>query len=126
MVSSLLADLVLVIHFALILFALFGALAVMRWGALIWLHLPYVAWSAAVNLIPMTCPLTPLENTLRHRAGEAGYEGGFIDHYLTALIYPNAMDETTALVAGVSVIVWNVGLYAWIVRSRRHRATARP
>ncbi len=121
MIYTLLADLVLAIHFSLILFALLGALFVLRWRWSIYVHVPYVAWAAIVNLVPLTCPLTPLEVALRRTAGEAGYETGFIDHYLTPLIYPNAMDETTALVAGVSVLIWNALLYGlvyWRVRSR--------
>lgn len=118
MLASLLADLVLVVHFALVLFAVVGGFLVLwrRWIA--WLHLPYVAWAAAVNLVPFTCPLTPLEVALRRAAGDAGYEGGFIAHYLTPIVYPDGMSEPVALFAGIAVLVWNALLYGFVYYRR--------
>ncbi len=126
MIFGLLADAVLAIHFAFVLFAIFGAFAVFwrRWVA--YFHLPYVIWAAAVNLVPFTCPLTPLENTLRIAAGQRGYDAGFIDHYLTPLVYPDGMSAPVALVAGVSVVVWNALAYGFIyVRCRRSTQSGR-
>jgi hypothetical protein len=78
-IDRLLADAVLVLHLAFILFVVFGGLVVLRRPRLAWLHLPVVAWGAATEFLGIVCPLTPLENRLRAQGGEAGYGGWFID-----------------------------------------------
>jgi len=125
-IAGVLADAVLLVHFALVLFAVFGALAVIwrRWFA--WIHLPYLLWAALVNLIPFTCPLTPLENALRVAAGESGYAGGFVEHYIAAVVYPAGMTRTVQLVAGVSVLVWNAVLYWFVFRRGRRQKGSGP
>src|SRR5690606_36523026 len=85
------ADLVLVLHFAFIVFVGLGALTVARWPRLAWLHVPAALWGVAIMLAGGLCPLTPLEQGLRRAAGQAGYTGGFIDHYLVPLIYPHGV-----------------------------------
>jgi hypothetical protein len=72
-----------------------------------------------VNLFNQICPLTPLENRFRYLAGQAGYEGGFIQHYLTPLVYPGVMPERWGLIAGYSVLIWNVLVYTFVVTLRR-------
>src|SRR5918994_7534797 len=86
--ASTLGDLVLASHFAFIVFAVLGGLLVLWKPWIAWLHIPSVLWSAFVNLFNQVCPLTPLENRFRYLAGQSGYEGGFIQHYLTPLVYP--------------------------------------
>lgn len=78
MLYKIAADLTLVAHFAFIVFILFGGLLVFRWRWAALLHLPTVAYGAAIEFIGWVCPLTPLENDFRQMAGESGYEGGFI------------------------------------------------
>lgn len=121
MVARTLADLVLAFHFAFIVFAVLGGFLVLWKSRIAWLHVPAVLWSAFVNLFNQVCPLTLLENRFRYLAGQAGYEGGFIQHYLTPLVYPNVMPERWGLVAGYSVLVWNALLYAALVVSLRRR-----
>lgn len=120
MLAASLADLVLLAHLAFILFVSLGALLVLRWRRLAWLHLPMVAWSSIVNLTPWRCPLTPLENSLRTAAGEAGYEGGFIAHYITPLIYPAGIDWDMGLLIGIGIFAWNALLYGIILHRWRH------
>ena len=116
-----LADAVLVFHGLFIAWAAAGALAVWRWPRLMWLHLPALAWAVWIEASGRICPLTPLENSLRRAAGEQGYSGGFIDHYLGRIIYPNGLTrETQWVIAGVLLLV-NLSAYALIVR--RARAT---
>ena len=106
------ANLVLLGHFLFVVFAVFGGFLVLldrRWA---WLHVPAVAWSSIVNLASWTCPLTPLEKRLRAAAGQQGYAGGFIQHYLGSLVYPGGMPRRLELVAGVSIVAWNVVVYA--------------
>jgi hypothetical protein len=114
-----LGDLVLGLHFAFIVFALLGGFLVLWKPWIAWLHLPAVLWSAFVNLFSQVCPLTPLENRFRHLAGQAGYEGGFIQHYIAPLVYPSGMTRPVELIAGFSVLVWNVLVYALVVGMRR-------
>jgi len=90
-----------------------------RWVA--WLHLPAVLWSSVVNLAGWICPLTPLENSLRMAAGQSGYPDGFVEHYIGGLVYPAGMTRAVALTAGISIIVWNIAVYTWVVvRYKRH------
>ena len=121
MAARTLADLVLAFHFAFIVFAVLGGFLVLWKSRIAWLHVPAVLWSAFVNLFNQVCPLTLLENRFRYLAGQAGYEGGFIQHYLTPLVYPDVMPERWGLVAGYSVLVWNALLYAALVVSLRRR-----
>ena len=123
--ADLAADLVVLLHFAFILFVVLGGLLVLRWPKLAWLHLPAAAWGAAIELAGGLCPLTPLENALRRAAGEAGYGGGFIEHYLLPIIYPAALTRDIQLVLGLAVLFLNLAVYAWIVL-RRRRARGAP
>ena len=116
-----LADLVLVAHLGFILFVVLGALLVLRWPRLAWLHLPAAAWGVLIEVGGWICPLTPLENELRRRGGGAGYAGGFIEHYLVPLIYPGALTRTLQLVLGSAVFLLNVALYVWVLRRRAGR-----
>ncbi len=109
------ADLVLLAHFLFAAFAVFGGLLLLddlRWA---WLHLPAVLWSSLVNLMGWTCPLTPLEKSLRTRAGQAGREGGFIQHYVGRAVYPRGMPRRMELIAGVSVLAGNALVYAGVL-----------
>ena len=120
MFSSLLADAALLLHLAFIVFVVFGALFVFyrRWIA--WIHLPMVLWASVVNLMHWYCPLTPLEKYFRAAAGQEGYEGGFIAHYIVPLIYPQGMSYDLGVAIGVGVFVWNVLIYSLVVYRVHH------
>ena len=119
MLFSLLAFATVLLHLAFILFVIFGGLLVVRRPRLAPFHLACAAWGAYVALANRICPLTPLENAFRRRAGEAGYDGGFLEHYMLAVIYPSGLTAATQQVLGVVVIVLNVAVYAWLWRRRR-------
>lgn len=115
------ADAVLLLHLAFILFAVLGAALVLRWPRLAWLHLPAALWAVGIELAGAICPLTHLENALRERAGQQGYAGGFIEHYLLPVIYPAGLTPAVQyLLAGV-VLAVNFAAYAWLWRRRRLR-----
>jgi hypothetical protein len=114
----LLADLVLVVHAAFVAFVMLGGLAVLRWPRLAWLHLPVVLWGAGIEFFGGICPLTPLENRWRQLAGDQGYAGGFVDHYIVALLYPDGLTRTIQLALGLLVLVVNVAIYAYAWRRR--------
>jgi hypothetical protein len=111
MLPKILADSVLLLHFAFVLFAVLGGIAVFSKQGVAWLHVPVVLWSSMVNFAGWTCPLTPLENLFRLRAGQAGYEGGFIQHYIEPLVYPGGMPRNFELIAGISILAWNGLVY---------------
>ncbi len=123
MSSALLADAVLLLHLVFIVFALFGAALLPRWPWLVALHLPALGWAAWVELSGSICPLTPLEHRLRIAAGEQGYEGGFIGHYLVPIVYPDGLTRQTQWLLAAMLIAVNLALYA---RWWRIRATRRP
>jgi hypothetical protein len=109
------ADLVLVFHSLFAAFAVFGGLLAFVNPAWAWLHVPVALWSAAVNLMSWTCPLTPIEQSLRARVGQAGYRGGFIQHYIGGLVYPRGMPRRMELIAGTSVLLGNPLVYAVVL-----------
>jgi hypothetical protein len=121
MVDELLAGAVLTAHLAFILFVVAGAALVVRWRRLLPFHLAAVAWGVAIEVTGAACPLTALENRLRLLAGSAGYAGGFVDHYLVALIYPAGLTRGMQVLLAATVLAVNAVLYAHILRRRRQQ-----
>jgi len=123
-----LADLILVVHAAFVAFVILGGLAVLRWPAMAWVHLPAVAWGAAMEFGGWICPLTPLEVALRQRGGEAGYSGSFIEHYVTPVLYPGGLTHSMQVVLGLTVLAVNGWVYfqAWQRRRKRRHNKAPP
>jgi hypothetical protein len=115
------ADLVVGLHFAFILFALLGAALLVRWPRLVALHLPALAWGAWIELSGNICLLTPIEIDLREAAGRQGYSGGFINHYLTPVIYPEGLTRGTQLAFATILISLNLALYVRWFAIRRPR-----
>lgn len=115
------ADVVLIVHFLFVLFVIFGGLLVIRWPRVAWVHVPVAIYGVVIEFLGFICPLTPLENSLRERGGEAGYSGGFIEHYITATIYPSGLTRRIQIVLGVGVLVLNVGIYAIVTRRARRQ-----
>jgi hypothetical protein len=118
-----LADAVVIFHLAFIAFVLLGALLVAwrRWVA--FLHVPAIVWGALVEINAWICPLTPWEQHLRMLAGQSGYEGGFVEHYLIPVLYPAGLDPRIQLELGIVVIVINALLYGWVLRGMRRRGS---
>lgn len=119
MYSAIAADLLLVLHLGFICFVLAGGLLVLKWRWLAILHLPAVAWGALVEIQGWLCPLTPWEQQLRQAAGQAGYHGGFVEHYLLPILYPPGLEHNTQLILGSVVILINIIIYGWIFLQRR-------
>jgi hypothetical protein len=117
------ADAVLVVHLAFVLFVVLGGLLALRWRGLAWVHLPVALYGALIEFVGFVCPLTPLEVRLRRLGGEAGYRGGFIEHYVTATLYPNGLSREVQFGLGVVVLLLNGAIYvAW---NRRRAPAAR-
>lgn len=119
MLYSLLADLVVVVHLAFVVFVVLGGLLVLRRGWVAWLHVPAAVWGALIELFGWVCPLTPLEQWLRRRAGEAGYQGGFVEHYLLPILYPGELTREIQVMLGVAVLVLNLAVYGRVLWRRR-------
>jgi hypothetical protein len=119
MLYRLLADALVLFHGAFVLFVVAGGLLAIKWRRIVWLHLPCAAWGALIEFAGWICPLTPLENALRHRAGEAGYSAGFVEHYVLHALYPAGLTTRTQYVLGGLVVAINVGVYAYLVLHRR-------
>lgn len=119
MIYGLLADLVLLVHLAFVVFVVLGGFLALRWPKAAWAHLPAAAWGALIEFRGWVCPLTPLENRLRSLAGEAGYAGGFIEHYVVEVLYPAGLTRGIQVGLGVAVVLVNAAVYALVLR--RHR-----
>jgi hypothetical protein len=61
-IASLLADLLVALHLAFVVFVVAGGLLVLRWPRLAWVHVPAAVWGALVEVTGWICPLTPVEN----------------------------------------------------------------
>ena len=116
-----LADLILALHFAFILFVSLGGLAVLRWPRLSFLHLPVLVYGAAIELVGWVCPLTPLEQRLRRLAGQEGYQGGFIEHYVGAIVYPAGW-ERVHVPLGLALVAFNILVYGLLARRLTRRS----
>jgi len=119
-----LADLVLVLHLAFILFVLWGGFLTLRWRLAPLVHLPAAVWGVLVEVSGGLCPLTPLENALRRAAGASGYSGGFIEQYLIPAIYPAALSYPLQLLFAGVVVLTNVAVY-WVLWRRRRSGRGR-
>lgn len=117
MLYRILADLVVLVHFAFVLFVVLGGLLVLRWPRWVWVHVPAVVWGVLIEVFGWICPLTPLEVGLRRKAGSTGYEGGFVEHYILPVLYPAELTREVQWVLAGLVVVVNLAVYGvWLAR----------
>lgn len=115
-IYRLLADLLMLLHFGFVLFALLGGLFLFWKPFLIWLHLPAFLWAGMIAISGGICPLTPLEVWLRYQGGQSGYELGFVEHYIMPLLYPSGLTRDTQILMGIFVLFLNLIVYAVFVK----------
>jgi Protein of Unknown function (DUF2784) len=122
-----LAQALLLVHGAFVLFVVAGGVLVLRWPRLAWAHVPAAVWGALIEFTGFICPLTPLENAWRRAAGEQGYQGGFIEHYVTAALYPSGLTRPIQIALGLLVLGVNGWIYwrLWRRRARPRQVTDR-
>ncbi len=119
MIYRVFADAVLVLHLAFVIFVVVGGF-LLRWRPkLVWLHVPVAIWGVLIEFAGRVCPLTPLENSLRHRGGQAGYEGGFLDNYIMPVLYPIGLTRNVQYALGIFALLINVVAYTLYFRRRR-------
>lgn len=111
-----LANLTVILHFIFVCFVVLGGLLIFRWRWIFLLHLPAAVWGALIEYQGWLCPLTPLEQQFRQMAGQAGYAGGFIAHYLLPVLYPSDLTRAVQIVLGSFVIAINILVYGWLIR----------
>jgi hypothetical protein len=121
MAYNLLADGVVLIHLAFVLFAVLGALLIIRWRKVLWLHLPAAVWAAWIEFSGKICPLTPLENWLRMQGGGSGYAGDFVGHYLLPILYPSGLTPKVQFILGGVVIGVNLIIYGYVFFIRKSK-----
>jgi hypothetical protein len=116
---ELLADLLVLIHFAFVLFVAAGGLLALRWPRLAFAHVPAALWGAWIEFSGGICPLTPMEKSLRAQAGQSAYAGDFVSEYVVPLLYPAGLTQEAQLGLGALVVGVNLIVYAAIWRRRR-------
>jgi hypothetical protein len=115
-----LADAVVYLHLAFILFVVLGGILVIFRPKVLWLHIPCVIWAMIIELAGFICPLTPLENYLRVQARQTPYSGDFVIHYIEPVIYPAGLTRELQIVLGLVVVMVNAFVYSWLfLRKKR-------
>lgn len=128
MIWQWLADAVLALHVGVVLFVVLGLVLVFlgnglgwRWVNHLWFRLAHMVAIGVVVLqawLGVICPLTTLEMWLRRQAGQAGYDGSFVEHWLQQLLYYQAPAWVfIALYTGFGLLV--VASWWWFPPRRR-------
>ena len=115
MFYKLIADGLVVLHLAFITFVVLGGFLLFKWRWLVFIHIPAFIWGALIEFYHWGCPLTPLENSLRVLAGDEGYQGGFIEHYLIPIIYPSGLTPMLQIALGMFVLAINLVIYGFLI-----------
>jgi hypothetical protein len=119
MLYNSLADLIVVLHSLFVLFVMLGGFLVLWKSSVAWCHIPAVFWAASIEFFGWICPLTPLENMLREEGGAAGYDTGFVEHYIVPILYPASLTRQVQINFGIIVLSINIGLYFFVLHSLR-------
>jgi len=125
MLYGVLADLVVTVHFAFVLFVIVGGLFVLRWQWCAWIHVPAVLWAVLIAFTGWICPLTPLENWLRVKGGAVAYPSSFIEHYILPVLYPARLTRELQITLGLLILGINLGIYGWVFRRAAKAEAAR-
>ena len=113
-----LADLVVGLHAAFVVFVAVGGLLVWKAPRLAWLHLPAVTWGVGIEWTGAICPLTPIEVWLRQGAGEVGYQGDFVGQYVMPWLYPGGLTRELQIGLGMGALIFNLIVYGCWIRAR--------
>ncbi|MDA2809002.1 DUF2784 domain-containing protein [Nocardiopsis suaedae] len=115
----LLGEAAMLLHFAFLAYVTLGGFLAWRWPALLWPHALVAAYALAITLVGWDCPLTHVEDWARLRAGQAGLpSAGFVEHYLTGVVYPAEHLLTAQLAVAAAVAASWTGAAVLAVRRR--------
>ncbi|MCP4753646.1 MAG: DUF2784 domain-containing protein [Proteobacteria bacterium] len=129
-----LADGVVILHFTFVVFVVLGGVLSFWRHRILWVHLPAAVWGITIEFTGWICPLTPLENQLRIQAGETGYSGGFIEHYvlpvlypdeLLRIVYPDGFTRSVQFLLGIVIVLFNAIVYWRVFRTRKDKLSNR-
>jgi hypothetical protein len=110
------ADLVVLVHLAFIVFVVLGGVLARRWRWIPWVHVPFLLWSALLEFCGWMCPLTPLENWLRRAGGASAYTGSFVEQYVLPIVYPAALTRQAQVALGLLLCLVNAAIYLRLSR----------
>ena len=111
------ADAVVLVHAAFVAFVILGGLLVLRRPYLAWVHVPAAVWGVLIEFAGWICPLTPLENFLRDRAGLSTYQGDFVEHYVLPMLYPAELTRSRQVWLGLVALSINLFVYWRLIRT---------
>lgn len=127
---ALLADLILLIHFAVVIFIIGGLLLIvvvnirgssaMRWVNRVWFrlaHLMAIGVVVAQAWLGQLCPLTVWEQALRARAGQVTYGESFIQHWVSRVMFYDAPLWVFALIYTAFGLLVVLSWWRWPPRS---------
>ena len=117
---------VVLLHLSFVLLVVFGALLALRWPWAPYVHVPSVIWGVYIEFSGGICPLTPLENDLRTRAGLDVYSGDFVGRYLLPMLYPDGLTRKAQVALGITALGVNLALYAWLLQRLRRPPPVKP
>jgi uncharacterized membrane protein YhhN len=117
---------VLVVHLAFVAFVVFGGFLTWRWPAVASVQLPVALYGVIIEIVGFRCPLTPLEKWLRREAGSAGYDGGFVEHYIVGVLYPGEFTGGVKVFLACLVVMANAVAYRGLWKRRHSSARSMP
>jgi Protein of Unknown function (DUF2784) len=121
--AGFLADATVAVHILALLFIGFGGFLAWRWPKVLFVHIFFAIWGVAVNVFPIPCPLTALENFFRHQQGLGDLPGGFNAYYLYDTVFPRSMLPVVAVIALAIVVISYVGaIQRWRQRDQHQDA----
>lgn len=118
MIYRFLADVLVVVHLAFVIFAVFGGVFCFRWRKAAWVHIPAVLWAAVIEFTGWICPLTPLEVSLRIQGGTSGYSESFVEHYIVPVLYPPGLTFGIQIALGIAILLFNLSVYSFVYKAK--------
>lgn len=119
--AGLAADMLVLVHLGFIVFVALGGFLVIKWPKIAFLHLPCASWGVTIAFGGWICPLTTLEMHVRQSAGQAGYGGGFVDHYVLPIVYPQGLTSGLQIVFGVILLSVNLCVYGRLLANLKKK-----
>ncbi len=110
-----LARFIATMHIAYVVFVVLGALLVVVWPSLMWVHLTAVVWAFATMVFDLGCPLTPWEKRAWIRGGRVPYEEGFLQHHILRTRFNPDKARRNHSLLGLFVVVLNLVVYYFVL-----------